>query len=113
MKKKQIRIRCWVDIDGVKFFGPGPAQLLQLIDETGSISKAAKEMKMSYKKAWDIVVQLNQRGQKPYVISHKGGEKGGGAELTLTGRKVVSAYYSLTEKINGVVKKDISLLKVI
>jgi molybdate transport system regulatory protein len=113
MRKKQIRIRCWVDIDGVKFFGPGPAQLLELIEETGSISKAAKKMKMSYKKAWDIVDHLNAFGRKPYVLSHKGGKKGGGAELTSAGRKVLSTYNGLTEKINAVVSKDHSLLKVI
>jgi molybdate transport system regulatory protein len=111
--KKQIRIRCWIDIDGVKFFGPGPAELLQLIAETGSISKAAKTMGMSYKKAWDIVNQLNTRGPKPFVTSHKGGEKGGGAELTESGAKVVKAYSKLTKQLDTVISKNTELLKLL
>jgi molybdate transport system regulatory protein len=113
MKKKEIRVRCWVTIDGEKFFGPGPAELLQLIDETGSISKAAKTMGMSYKKAWDIIDNLNTSGQKPFVISHKGGQKGGGAELTETGKKVLVTYGNLSNKIKEIVAKDKDLLKLI
>lgn len=111
--KKEIRVRCWIDIDGAKFFGPGPAELLQSIAETGSISKAAKSMGMSYKKAWDIVDRLNTRGQQPFVISHKGGEKGGGAELTESGAKVLEAYGKLTKELGSVISKDKELLKLI
>ena len=78
MKKKDIRVRCWVDIDGVKFFGPGRAELLELVEESGSISQAAKSMGMSYKKAWAMIDEMNTLGQKPYVITQKGGQKGGG-----------------------------------
>lgn len=113
MKKKQIRVRCWVDLNGEKFFGPGPAELLQLIHNTGSISKAARSMGMSYKKAWDIVDTINTRGQSPYVISQKGGRKGGGAQLTARGKSIVSAYNKLTRKINDIVAKDKDLLKLI
>jgi molybdate transport system regulatory protein len=113
MKKKEIRIRCWIDVDGVKFFGPGPAELLELIEEVGSITKAAKKMGMSYKKAWDIVDEMNTRGQKPFVISRKGGDKGGGAALTETGKKVVSKYRSLTAKLNAIIKKNSEILTLI
>lgn len=113
MKKKEMRVRCWIDVDGVKFFGPGPAELLELIEEVGSIAKAEKKMGMSYKKAWDLVDKLNESGRKPYVISRKGGEKGGGAELTETGKKVVSKYRSLTAKLNAIVKRDTEILKLI
>ena len=51
-KSIRIRVRCWVEVDGVKFFGPGPADLLQRIIDFGSITKAAKSMGMSYKKPW-------------------------------------------------------------
>jgi molybdate transport system regulatory protein len=59
--KKEIRVRCWIDIDGEKFFGPGPAELLQLVAETGSIAKAAKSMRMSYKKAWEMIINVNTK----------------------------------------------------
>lgn len=113
MKKKEIRLRCWIEIDGEKFFGPGPAELLELIGEVGSIANAAKKMGMSYKKAWDMVEELNTRGQKPFVISRKGGEKGGGAELTETGKKVISKYRNLTAKLNAIVENDKDILKLV
>ena len=113
MKKKEIRLRCWIEIDGEKFFGPGPAELLELIGEVGSIANAAKKMGMSYKKAWDMVEELNTRGQKPFVISRKGGEKGGGAELTETGKKVILKYRNLTAKLKAIVENDKDILKLV
>lgn len=113
MKKKEIRLRCWIAIRGEKFFGPGPARLLGLIQEEGSIAKAAKRMGMSYKKAWDIIDDLNSRGRKPFVISRKGGEKGGGAELTKTGLEVLLKYGRLVKKLDAVIKTETEILKLI
>jgi len=113
MKKKEIGIRCWIDINGAKFFGPGRAELLELIEEAGSISKAAKKMGMSYKKAWDMVHHMNSNSKRPFVISKKGGENGGGAEITETARQVVYRYRILTDKLRAVIKKDSDLLKLI
>ena len=111
MKTKQIRVRCWVDIGGVKHFGPGPAELLELIEETGSISQAAKSMGMSYKKAWDMIEKMNARGQKPYVLARKGGPDGGGAMLTSTGKKVLDSFNKLNNKIEAVIDREVDLLK--
>jgi len=110
---KELRLRCWINIDGEKFFGPGPAELLGFIEQEGSIAKAAKQMGMSYKKAWDIVENLNAHGKKPYVVSHKGGEKGGGAELTETGKAVLIRYRKLAGKLNTIIEKETELLKLI
>ncbi len=109
----KIRFRCWIDIDGEKFFGPGPAQLLVLIDQEGSIAKAAKKMDMSYKKAWDIVNSLNTRGQEPFVVSRKGGEKGGGAKLTESGKRVLEKYYNLISRIDKLVTEESELKSLI
>ena len=103
---KEIKNRCWIEKDGQKLFGPGPYQLLKHIETKGSISLAAKEMKMSYKKAWDIVDRLNTLSQSPLVISHKGGKSGGGAELTVLGQEIVKKYENLLEKISEVVKGE-------
>jgi molybdate transport system regulatory protein len=113
MKKKEFRVRCWIDIDGVKFFGPGRAELLTLIQETGSISKAAKVMGMSYKKAWAMVEEMNSQGTCPYVITHKGGKKGGGTELTAAGKQIVAGYSKLMAKLSAVVRKEKALLNLI
>ena len=113
MKKKEIRVRCWIAIEGEKFFGPGPAELLQLIGDKGSIAKAAKAMGMSYKKGWDIIDHLNEKGQRPYVLSHKGGKKAGGAELTEVRKSVVDEYGRLIATINATVAKNIQILRLI
>ena len=113
MKKKQIRIRCWIDIDGVRFFGPGRLELLSLIDESGSIVKAAKAMGMSYKKAWDMVDDMNTRGKKPLVVARKGGDKGGGTELTDTGRKMIAIYGKLMTKLNSIIEKNGDILNLV
>lgn len=110
-KTKSLRIRCWIDVNGTKFFGPGPAQLLGLIEECGSITEAAKQMNMSYKKAWDLVNNMNTQAHKPFVTLKKGGEKGGGAALTATGKKVVSEYQALTKKLDKVLQSHKGILK--
>lgn len=111
--KKTIRVRCWIDLDDIKFFGPGRAELLLRIREEGSISQAAKSMGMSYKKAWGIVDQLNSMRDKPMVVARKGGEKGGRSEVTEEGLKIVEEYLKLIKKIDEVVAKNSALLNLI
>lgn len=112
-KNKELRFRLWIDIDGERFFGPGRAELLQLIHDTGSISKAAREMGMSYKKAWAMVDELNARAFTPYVLTQKGGKKGGGAELTKAGKDMVRAYQRVLAKVSAVLDKKKFLLDLV
>jgi molybdate transport system regulatory protein len=109
--KKALRVRCWITVDGEKFFGPGPAELLQGVGKTGSIAKAAKAMGMSYKKAWEMVNHLNDKGQKPYVVLSKGGKKGGGAELTPSAKKMLAAYSKLGKQLDSLLERHKHLLK--
>jgi len=106
---KEIRYRCWVEVDGEKFFGPGPAQLLLLIEQEGAVAKAAKKMGMSYKKAWELVNRLNSKSRQPFVVLQKGGEKGGGATLTPTGREFLAHYQQLCRKLQAVVDAETGL----
>jgi molybdate transport system regulatory protein len=84
----RFRIICGKEIA----FGPGKAELLQLVAETGSIGKAAKRMKMSYMRAWSLVQTMNQCFKEPLILATHGGEGGGGAALTETGGEVLSLY---------------------
>lgn len=113
MKNKEIRLRCWIDIDQKKYFGPGPAELLRLIEQEGSIAKAAKIMGMSYKKAWDLITDLNTRGKSPFVLSRKGGERGGGAELTPNGKEFLGKYEKLIKRLNAIIVDEKNLLELI
>lgn len=72
--------------------GPGKADLLDAIAETGSISAAARRMRMSYRRAWLLVRTMNACFDKPLVSAAKGGKTGGGAALTDTGAAVLARY---------------------
>lgn len=75
--------------------GPGKAELLELIAQTGSISQAGRRMGMSYKRAWMLVETLNSIFAEPLVESSRGGASGGGATLTQAGHAVLKHYRSL------------------
>lgn len=113
MAIKEIKLRCWIDVDGKKFFGPGRLELLKEIERCGSIASAAKSMGMSYKKAWVMVEEMNARGSQPYVLTQKGGTKGGGTQITATGRRVMEEYDILVARLTAVVAKHDHVLKCI
>ena len=75
--------------------GPGKAELLERIRDTGSISAAGREMKMSYKRAWMLVKEMNATFRDALVDSTRGGPNGGGAKLTEAGLAVLAQYRSL------------------
>lgn len=70
-------------------------------------------MGMSYKKAWAMVEGLNKNGQSPYVIAHKGGQQGGGTEVTKAGLAMLAAYQKLSNKLYSIIDKNIDILKLI
>jgi molybdate transport system regulatory protein len=72
--------------------GPGKADLLEAIAQEGSISGAARSMKMSYRRAWLLVDVMNRCFNEPLVHSAAGGSHGGGAQLTKTGTAVLAQF---------------------
>ncbi len=89
----RLRIRL-VFADGA-MLGPGKADLLAAIAETGSIAASGRAMSMSYKRAWQLVETLNASFADPLVIRSRGGAGGGNATLTETGKTVLAAYRRL------------------
>lgn len=87
--------RIWLQRNGATFLGTGRIVLLERIHEHGSIAKAARSMKMSYKHAWDLVDAVNRQAKKPLVITSKGGKGGGGTRLTQTGEEAIRAFRAL------------------
>lgn len=77
--------------------GPGKADLLGLIRDTGSIAAAGRAMGMSYKRAWSLVEAMNAAFRMPLVAAVRGGPKGGGAQLTDAGEAVLGHYRKLEE----------------
>jgi molybdate transport system regulatory protein len=86
--KPRIRILCGEEIA----FGPGKADLLSAIADTGTIAGAARGLGMSYMRAWSLVQTMNQCFRTPLVDASRGGESGGGAVLTATGEEVLVLY---------------------
>jgi molybdate transport system regulatory protein len=86
--------------------GPGKADLLDAIGRSGSISAAAREMGMSYRRAWLLVEAVNNAFIEPLVATVTGGSGGGGAELTEFGRMVVDRYRKIEKKAASAVAKE-------
>lgn len=89
------RLRLRLDLAAGVSFGPGKAELLQAIAETGSIAAAGRRIGMSYKRAWQLVDVLNRDFAAPLVSASRGGARGGGAALTPLGAEVLAAYRAL------------------
>ena len=78
--------------------GPGKAELLRLIEGTGSISAAARAMGMSYRRAWTLIETMNTAFREPLVAAATGGKGGGGASVTAFGFEVLKLYRAMEEK---------------
>lgn len=90
--------------------GPGKVALLEAIEQTGSITAAAKHLDMSYRRAWMLLDELNRCLRKPAVDSAKGGTQGGGSALTETGRQVIALYRRIDETAAQACKADVARL---
>jgi len=93
----QISLR--VDLTPSGHLGPGKVELLEAIEASGSISGAGRAMKMSYRRAWLLVDELNRMFRKPLVQAAPGGSNGGGAHLTPMGREIVAHYRAIESKV--------------
>ena len=91
--------------------GPGKAELLERIRDTGSISAAGREMGMSYKRAWMLVEEMNAGWQAPLVNSARGGPGGGGARLTETGDEVLRLYRDVMQRAQGAIADPVARLE--
>jgi molybdate transport system regulatory protein len=91
----KIKSNLWFENEQNGYFGKGRIDLLEHIDRFGSISQAAREMKMSYKAAWDAVNDMNTLSNEPIVVRETGGKGGGGTSLTSKGKEYIKIYKEL------------------
>lgn len=94
----RIKSRIWITTDEGTFLGAGRITLLKEIEKHGSISKAAKAMNMSYKKAWRLVNSMNTQGKELLVTPKIGGKNGGGSVLSDEGKKAIELFNALDEQ---------------
>src|SRR5580692_6546409 len=96
-----------IDLDAEGRIGPGKIQLLENIRECGSISAAGRAMDMSYKRAWDLVDEINRICRQAAVERQTGGKNGGGAMLTPFGTSLVARYRKIERAASSAVRKEL------
>ena len=87
--------------------GPGKAELIARIGETGSISAAARAMGMSYRRAWQLVEALNQDFRQPVIATAIGGTRGGGARVTPFGERLLARFRAMEHKASAAIAADL------
>ena len=100
-----------IDLDTEARIGPGKIQLLESIRACGSISAAGRAMGMSYKRAWDLVDEINHICKQVAVERQIGGKNGGGAMLTPFGVSLVARYRKIERDAAIAVKKELAALQ--
>jgi len=115
MQKSSVRIiptlSVRIDLDAEGRIGPGKIQLLENIKACGSISAAGRAMDMSYKRAWDLVDEINRICRHAAVERQTGGKNGGGAVLTPFGTSLVARYRRIERAAASAVRKDLRALR--
>jgi molybdate transport system regulatory protein len=109
-KKSHRAFHLRVTFGGDFALGPGKADLLEGIHETGSIAAAGRRMKMSYKRAWMLVETMNAAFSDPVVETARGGSARGGATLTAAGQQVLAAYRRMERAAGKAAAADIGEL---
>ena len=91
--------------------GPGKVRILECIRDGGSISEAARDMKMSYRSAWLLVDSMNSQFKQPVVNTTLGGRGGGSAKLTPFGADVIQRYRAMERATHRAIAKDLAALE--
>lgn len=104
------RTRFRVQVKHAVAIGPGKADVLQAIAETGSIAEAGRRLGMSYQRVWSLVRAMNGDFVEPLVLTQRGGAAGGGAGLTDMGRRVLKVYRAIEQDAERAVTKRLPQL---
>jgi molybdate transport system regulatory protein len=101
--------RLWMEINNIPVIGPGRVELLEKIQQTGSIRQAALQMNMSYRQAWQMIDHMNTHLDSP--VSQRGGKGGGKAEVTKKGETVMKEFKLFYGKFHQFLKQNTSLVQ--
>ena len=108
MTENRLSIR--IDLVTGDRIGPGKIALLEAIKATGSISAAARQIDMSYRRAWLLVEEINKALRQPAVAAATGGKQGGGAALTPVGEEVIALYRAVERAAHDSAAKEFRAL---
>ena len=94
-----LKIRLRIDFGEHSAVGPGKIALLERMRDTGSLSQAARELKMSYRRAWLLLESLNTSFRDPVIVTSVGGKGGGGSAITELGIALIAAYRAFEQEV--------------
>ena len=100
-------VRFRVDFAKGSYVGPGKIQLLEAIRKSGSLSQAARDLGMSYRRAWLLVDSLKNSFREPLTVASTGGKGGGGVQLTEFGETLIDSYRSLEREIDKLAQRHL------
>jgi len=109
--RSQPTLSVRIDLDAEGRIGPGKIELLESIHRCGSISAAGRAMEMSYKRAWDLVDEINRICRQSAVERQTGGKNGGGAALTPFGLSLVARYRKIERDAASAVRGELQALR--
>lgn len=110
MNAPQLKLRMRVVVGEQVAIGPGKVALLEALEQTGSITAAAKSLGMSYRRAWLLVDELNKSLPEPAVVTAAGGAQGGGSVLSERGRALVAVYRRIEAQAQAACREEIDEL---
>lgn len=102
-----LRARVWVERSGNKALTDAGADLLEQIEAKGSLSEAARSLRFSYRHAWKLLDAMNRRWNKPLVVTAVGGKRGGGAQLTEMGSRVLRSFRDLQLHVEALIDQEL------
>lgn len=105
------RLTIRIDFERERRMGPGKVRLLEQLAELGSISAAGKAMGMSYRRAWELIAELNATFEQPLVEARTGGRRGGGSALTPFGAELVREYRAIEARAQEAAGNHIAALE--
>ena len=103
--KRQLKLR--IRLCSYAALGPGKIALLQAVAHTGSISAAARDQNMSYRRAWLLLDEMNRALSQPVMHTQAGGSHGGGAQLTAAGTRLIVLYQQIEEKAERAIQAEL------
>ncbi|WP_299098267.1 winged helix-turn-helix domain-containing protein [uncultured Winogradskyella sp.] len=107
----EIKSRLWIEKEGKPFIGFGRINLLKQVDETASISAAAKALKMSYKKAWNLLNEIETLAEQPVLVKNIGGKNGGGTQVTDYGKSLILQFETLNQNCINFLEEEYKKLE--
>lgn len=99
----EVEAQISINRDGITFLNPVKIALLKEIVQSGSLSAAAKKLKISYQHAWTMINEMNRTAPEPLVVKQRGGANGGGAEISEYGKRIMKEYQLINDTVSKMV----------